>query len=87
MPSAYARNIEAIVKALERHERGCPFPTEAIEMCAFEKDRLGEESVLGVPIREADMPTGRFRIVCPGTRPPEPQQATDAVGSELATTS
>lgn len=86
MPDAWQLNIEVISKALDQHERNCPFPTEAIEMSGYEVERLGEESVRGVPIRVAeDMGTGRFRIVCPNTRPPEPEELPDAIGSPLET--
>lgn len=80
--STYALNVQAICEALDQHEANCPFPTDAIEMCGFEKERLGEDAIRGVPVREADMSTGRFRIVCPGTQVPEPQEAIDAVGVE-----
>lgn len=58
--SAESKNLAAI----DQHNAGCEAPLVAIEMCAFEIDRLGWDEFRGIPLRIADLPTGRFRLVC-----------------------
>ncbi len=65
MTSAEVKNLEAISKAIDQHNAGCEWPAVAIEMNPFEADRLGWDSIRGLPIRtNPDLGTGAFRVVC-----------------------
>ena len=65
MSSADAKNLEAISKAIEQHNNSCEWPAVAIEMNPFEVERLGWDSIRGLPIRpNAELGTGAFRVVC-----------------------
>lgn len=67
MSSAEARNLEAISKAIDQHERACEYPTLAILMNPFEVERLGWEEIRGIPVRpDEKIGTGRFEILCAG---------------------
>jgi hypothetical protein len=67
MASPEAKNLEAISKAIDHHNTTCPFPAVAVEMNSFEVERLGWDTIRGLPIRSnPDMGTGSFRIVCAG---------------------
>jgi hypothetical protein len=78
MSSTEARNLEAISKAIDHHARTCEWPAVAIEMNPFELERLGWDSIRGLPLRpNPSMGTGRFRVVCAreGGEPGEPVEA------------
>jgi hypothetical protein len=65
MSSAEAKNLEAISEAIDQHNRSCEWPAVAIEMNPFEVERLGWDSIRGLPIRSnPDLGTGSFRVVC-----------------------
>jgi len=65
MSSPEAKNLEAISKAIDQHNASCPFPAVAVEMNSFEAERLGWDTIRGLPIRPSpSMGTGSFRIVC-----------------------
>jgi hypothetical protein len=65
MTSAEVKNLEAISKAIDQHNTECEWPAVAIEMNPFEADRLGWDSIRGLPIRtNPDLGTGSFRVVC-----------------------
>lgn len=60
-----AKNLEAISKAIDQHNSGCPFPAAEVRMNPFEVERLGWEEIRGLPVvPDAEIGTGRFRIVC-----------------------
>jgi hypothetical protein len=60
-----AKNLEVISRAIEQHNRNCPFPAAEVRMNPFEVDRLGWEEIRGIPIvADPEIGTGRFRIVC-----------------------
>ena len=63
---AEAKNLKAISLAIYQHNHNCPKgPAIAVEMCAFEVERLGWDSIRGLPIRSnPDLGTGSFRVVC-----------------------
>jgi hypothetical protein len=62
---AEAKNLEAIAKAIDAHNSRCPFPASEVRMNPFEVERLGWEEIRGLPIvGDAEIGTGRFRIVC-----------------------
>ena len=65
--SSEAKNLEAISKAIDQHNANCPFPAVAVAMNPFEVERLGWDTIRGLPIRsDPAIGTGAFRIVCGG---------------------
>ena len=65
MASSEAKNLEAISRAIDQHNASCEFPAVAIAMNPFEVERLGWDTIRGLPIRpDPNLGTGRFRIVC-----------------------
>ena len=65
MSSAEAKNLEVISKAIDEHNSSCDWPAVAVEMNPFEVERLGWDSIKGLPIRpNPDLGTGSFRVVC-----------------------
>ena len=63
--SSEAKNLEAISQAIDHHNKTCEFPAIAVRMNPFEVERLGWESIRGLPIEaDASLGTGAFRIVC-----------------------
>ena len=76
---AEAKNLEAISKAIDAHNSGCPFPAVAVAMNPFEVERLGWDSIRGLPIRpDPAIGTGAFRIVC-AREESEPSEEVEAV--------
>ena len=51
--SSEAKNLEAISRAVDHHNATCEWPAVAVAMNPFEVERLGWESIRGLPI-EAD---------------------------------
>ena len=67
MNSSEAKNLEAISRAIDQHDRSCEYPAVAVAMNPFEIERLGWDSIRGLPIRpDPNLGTGRFNIVCGG---------------------
>jgi hypothetical protein len=65
MSSPEAKNLEAISKAIDQHDSSCEWPAVAIEMNPFEVERLGWDSIRGLPIRpNPSLGTGSFHVVC-----------------------
>lgn len=84
MSSAEAKNLEAISKAIEQHNQGCPFPAAEVRMNPFEVERLGWDSIRGLPIiPDPEIGTGRFRIVCSNDLDGEGLEETEAVGEQV----
>jgi hypothetical protein len=84
--SAEARNLEAIAKAIDRHNRNCPYPAAEVRMNPFEVERLGWDEIRGLPVvPDAEIGTGRFRIVCSRELDDEGLEEVEAVGQELQT--
>jgi hypothetical protein len=82
MSASEAKNLEAISKAIDQHNKSCEWPAVAIEMNPFEVDRLGWESIRGLPIRSnAELETGRFRVVC-AREEGEPGEVVEAVAEQ-----
>jgi hypothetical protein len=82
MSSAEAKNLEAIARAIDQHNSSCEFPAVAILMNPFEIERLGWESIKGLPLRpEPSMGTGAFRIVCARDEV-EPGETVEAVAEQ-----
>lgn len=84
MASPEARNLEAIVKAIEQHDRSCDYPAIAVTMNPFEVERLGWDTIRGLPIRsDPNLGTGRFDIVCGGDEEtPGLEQTVEAVAED-----
>lgn len=80
-----AKNLEAISKAIDQHNSTCPFPASEVRMNPYEVERLGWESIRGLPIvPDGAIGTGRFRIVCSGEGDEdETIEQTEAVGTPI----
>ena len=78
--SSEAKNLEAISRAIDVHNRDCPFPAVAVAMNPFEVERLGWEEIRGLPVRsDPNVGTGSFRIVCGGDEPGLEEEETEVV--------
>ncbi|HET8672016.1 MAG TPA: hypothetical protein VFL87_00140 [Thermoleophilaceae bacterium] len=65
MSSSEAKNLEAISKAIDHHDKTCEYPAVAVRMNPFEVERLGWDTIRGLPIEgDPNLGTGSFRIVC-----------------------
>ncbi len=65
MASSEAKNLQAISRAIDQHNKNCPFPAAEVRMNPFEIERLGWEQIRGLPIvPDAELGTGRFKIIC-----------------------
>jgi hypothetical protein len=65
MATSEAKNLEAISRAIDQHNASCEFPAVAIAMNPFEVERLGWDSIRGLPIRpDPALGTGAFRVIC-----------------------
>ena len=82
MASPEARNLEAISKAIDQHDANCEFPSVAVEMNPFEVERLGWDSIRGLPIRpNPELGTGDFRVVC-AREEGQPGETVEAVAED-----
>lgn len=80
--SAESKNLEAISQAIDTHNKGCEWPAVAIEMNPFEVERLGWDTIRGLPIRpNPDLGTGRFHVVC-AREDGEPGEVVEAVAEQ-----
>jgi hypothetical protein len=78
--SSEGKNLEAITRAIDVHNRDCPFPAVAVAMNPFEVERLGWDEIRGLPIRsDPNVGTGSFRIVCGGDEPGLEEEETEVV--------
>ena len=65
MSSAEAQNLEVISKAIDHHNNTCEWPAVAVEMNPFEVERLGWDTIRGLPIRpDPALGTGAVRVIC-----------------------
>lgn len=84
MSTAPAKNLEAISKAIDQHNRSCPFPASEVRMNPFEVERLGWEEIRGLPVvGDPEIGTGQFRIVCSREGDEGGIEETEAVGEPL----
>ena len=85
--SAEAKNLEAISKAIDQHNASCGWPAVAVAMNPFEVERLGWDSIRGLPIRpDPNLGTGRFRVVCGRDEVDEQEEeSVEAVSTEYVT--
>jgi hypothetical protein len=82
MSSAEAKNLEAISRAIDQHNEGCEWPAVAVELNPFELDRLGWDTIRGLPVRgNPELGTGRFRVVC-AREDGEPAETVEAVSEQ-----
>ncbi|MDQ5831684.1 MAG: hypothetical protein M3550_01325 [Actinomycetota bacterium] len=80
--SSESKNLEAISKAIDAHNQGCEWPAVAVEMNPFEVERLGWDTIRGLPIRaNAELGSGRFRVVC-AREEGEPGEVVEAVAEQ-----
>ena len=84
--SSEVKNLELISKAIDQHNASCEWPAVAVLMNPFEVERLGWDSIRGLPIHpDGAIGTGRFRILCErdqGGHEEEQEEAVEAVASE-----
>ena len=82
--SSEAKNLEAIVKAIEQHDRNCEFPAIAVAMNPFEVERLGWDTIKGLPVHaDPKLETGRFEVICEGDgREMEKEEPVEAVAEQ-----
>jgi len=86
MASPEAKNLEAISKAIDQHSASCLFPAAEVRMNPFEVERLGWDHIRGLPVvPDAEIGTGRFRIVCSRDIDGEGLEETEAIGQEIET--
>lgn len=86
MSNPEVKNLEAISKAIDQHNASCAYPAAEVRMNPFEIERLGWEEIRGLPIvGDADIGTGRFRIVCSRDMEDERLEEVEAVGREYVT--
>ncbi len=70
MSSASAKNMEAVCKAKESHNRSCPWGGSATEvhLSWFDIERMGWEAgdtICGLTVvGDEAVPTGRMRVTC-----------------------
>ena len=80
--SSEAKNLEAIVKAIEHHDQSCEYPAVAVCMNPFEVDRLGWDTIKGLPVRsDPELGTGEFTVVCAGEGS-EPGETVETVAED-----
>jgi hypothetical protein len=83
MSSAESKNLEAIYKAIDHHNASCEWPAVAIEMNPFEVERLGWDSIRGLPVHaNPNMGTGSFRVVCAREQGEPEEEIVEAVAEE-----
>jgi hypothetical protein len=84
--SSEAKNLEVIVQAIEQHDRNCDYPAVAVAMNPYELERLGWDTIKGLPIRpDPELGTGRFNVICAGDETEDFQEETvEAVAGQEA---
>ena len=81
--SSEAKNLEAISRAIDQHNTTCEWPAVAVVMNPFEVERLGWDSIRGLPIeRDPNIGTGSFRIVCAREEREPEAEVVEAVADE-----
>jgi hypothetical protein len=82
--SSEAKNLEAISKAIDAHNSNCPFPAVAVAMNPFEVERLGWDTIRGLPIRsDPAIGTGSFRVICAREEQEPEEEVVEAVADQV----
>ena len=74
---ASAKNMQAVCKAKEHHDRTCPWGGKGthVHLSWFDIERMGWEEgdvIAGLVLEgDAKVGTGAFRLICDGMDPPE----------------
>ena len=85
--SAETKNLEAISRAIDKHNAECPFPAAEVRMNPFEVKRLGWDEIRGLPIvADPALGTGRFRIICSREGEGSELEVVEAVGTPIEMT-
>ena len=80
MSSSEAKNLEAISRAIDQHNRSCDYPAVAVAMNPYEIERLGWDTIRGLPIRpDPGLATGRFNVGCGGDESDQGFEEAEAV--------
>ncbi len=83
MSSSEAKNLERISKAIDHHDATCEYPAVAVAMNPFEVERLGWDSIRGLPIHgDPEIGTGAFRIVCAREEREPEEEPVEAVAEQ-----
>ncbi len=81
--SSEAKNLEAISRAIDQHNATCEWPASGVVMNPFEVDRLGWDTIRGLPIRsDPAVGTGAFRIECSGEGQEPEAESVEAVAED-----
>jgi hypothetical protein len=81
--SSESKNLEAISKAIDHHNVTCEYPAVAVRMNPFEVERLGWDTIRGLPIEsDPSQGTGSFTIVCARDQLEE-NEVVEAVAEEI----
>ena len=85
--SSEAKNLEVIVKAIDQHDSSCEWPAVAVAMNPYEVERLGWDTIRGLPIRsDPNLGTGRFNVICGRDEVgEEEEESVEAVSTEYVT--
>jgi hypothetical protein len=83
--SSEAKNLEAISRAIDHHNSSCPWPAVAVRMNPYEVERLGWDTIRGLPVEpDPAIGTGRFHIVCARERDEfEEEEIVEAVAGDV----
>jgi hypothetical protein len=81
--SSEAKNLEAISRAIDQHNATCEWPATAVVLNPFEVERLGWDTIRGLPIRpDPALGTGAFRIECAREEQEPEAETVEAVAEE-----
>ena len=85
MSSPEAKNLEAISRAIDQHNRTCEYPAVAVAMNPYEVERLGWDNIRGLPVLpDPNLATGRFNVVCGGEDVDEGlEEEVEAISEEM----